>query len=527
MSVHGTFESGDFMVVVREHSTAKSDRSKLAHEMLDILVRWNVRHIFCCPGSTEAAFLDAFVDRDDVELVLVTHESIAISAAEGMARATGRPAVAYLHTNVGMANAIAHLTSATSSHAPVVILNGQKSSSLPGRGGFTTAAYARDAVRQYVKWAWVAESGKSLPGHLDRALRLSVSEPAGPVWLGVPQDVIEDGAHLAEDEASGRRGPSPVQRTRPDAEAVAAAAIALRASSRPVIVAGQEVARHGATAAVLALAEDLGAVVVHDGRRDFIRSTVPTTHPAVLPGGYAPTIPAVREADLLFFVGCRVFTEFEPPTSPEIPAGPVVIHSNVDAAEIGRLHPVDIGLVGNSDSVVQDVRAALAAMDLGPRPQWLAPVDGVATAAADVPFPGHQSLAAVIDELGTCIDPSADLVLDATTATGVISEWLTHNRADHMHSSISGSLGWGAGAALGVAFAQRATGNALKPVVVFLGDGVFQFGIQALWTAVRYKLPVVFIVLNNGSYSAVAAALHRFGGDAVRSGGSRRRYQWS
>ncbi|MGH3678855.1 MAG: thiamine pyrophosphate-binding protein, partial [Natronosporangium sp.] len=165
--------------------------TQVAHALLDVLQRWGVRRIYCCPGSTEAAVLDALVTRDDIRLVLVTHESVAVAMAEGEARTSGRPAVAYLHTNVGMANGLAHLTSAQLAYAPVVVLNGLKAATLAGRRAFTSADHPRDMVRQHVKWAHVSGLPEQVADDADRALHTAVSEPAGPVWLGLPQDLLD------------------------------------------------------------------------------------------------------------------------------------------------------------------------------------------------------------------------------------------------------------------------------------------------------------------------------------------------
>lgn len=127
-------------------------------------------------------------------------------------------------------------------------------------------------------------------------------------------------------------------------------------------------------------------------------------------------------------------------------------------------------------------------------------------------IPGHVGLGPVAAAIAEAIDPTATVILDATTASVPLLNALTH-RPDGIHSSISGSLGWGMGAALGAALARPE-----QPVVALLGDGVFQFGLPALWTAARYRLPVTFVVLNNRAYGAVASALNRFGGAASAGG---------
>jgi benzoylformate decarboxylase len=502
----------------------------VVHALLDTLVAWGVDRIFCCPGSTEAALLDALVTRDDVALVLVTHESVAVAAAEGQARLTGTPAVAYLHTHVGMANAVAHLVSAQLAHVPVVVLNGLKPAALAGRGGFTTAPYPRDLVRQHVRWAWQSVCATDVPGDLDRALHAAVVEPAGPVWLGLPQDLLESPVAAAPVTVTARTA----ARTRPGAEAVDAAASALRAALRPVLVAGSEVARQAACPLLVRLAETLAAPVLHEDRRDFQRSAFPSAHPHHL-GLYSAAHPAVADADVVLFAGARLFTEFDlPGATPDLPPGATVLHAHVDAAEVGRLRPVDVGLVGDLRETLTDLLAALdghtptdpgrvpalragagrLSAGAGPASSGAAGPSGGAGAGGPagpgVPaVPGHRRLGPVAAAIAAGLDPAATVVLDATTASVALLGALPL-RSDRTQCSISGSLGWGMGAALGVAFARPG-----KPVVALIGDGVFQFGIQALWTARRYRLPVTFVVLDNRAYGAVASALSRFGGAAA------------
>ena len=97
-----------------------------AAALFEVLRGWGVERVFTCPGSTEVAFLDASLRYPDVAVTLTTHESVAVAMADGYARVTGRPAVAYLHTNVGLANGLAHLGAARLARSPVVVLNGLK-----------------------------------------------------------------------------------------------------------------------------------------------------------------------------------------------------------------------------------------------------------------------------------------------------------------------------------------------------------------------------------------------------------------
>ena len=125
-----------------------------AAALFAVLRGWGVRHVFTCPGTTEVAFLDASLDYPEIAITLTTHESIAVALADGYARVTRQPTVAYLHTNVGLTNGLANLAAAQLARSPVVILNGLKPTAIQGRGGFTTALTIRDFARQYVKWDW-------------------------------------------------------------------------------------------------------------------------------------------------------------------------------------------------------------------------------------------------------------------------------------------------------------------------------------------------------------------------------------
>ena len=204
------------MTAVETRRTTRHGGTPATRALLDLLAAWDVTHLFCCPGSTEAAVLDALVDTEGPELVLVTHESVAVAMAEGAARLTGRPAVAYLHTTVGMANGLAHLVDAQLARTPVLVLNGLKASTLPGRGGFTTARHPDDMVRQHVKRTEVPVTAAEVPAVVDRALRAAVTEPSGPVWVGLPAGPPGvDGA--GRDATRGAAGPSGRDPARPGA----------------------------------------------------------------------------------------------------------------------------------------------------------------------------------------------------------------------------------------------------------------------------------------------------------------------
>jgi len=483
----------------RHEAQRRAPADSAAGAIFATLRAWGVDRVFICPGSTEAAFLDASLEHPDVELVLTTHEAVTVSMADGYARLTGRPAVAYLHTHLGLSNGLAHLSAAALGHSPVVVVTGLKATSLHGaEPGFTTTSDVRALPRQFVKWAHESASGDAIAGDLDHALRVATSAPAGPVFLGIAQDRMEAGgaAPLAPPRPDVALAPA-----RPAPGAVARAAELIARSRRPLVVAGAEAFRTGAVDALGALARAAGAPVVAEDRR-----TIERAEPFGL-DGYAGVLDgatdAARRADLVVLAGARTPIRFEHTAPPVLAPGVPVLRLD------GATH------------ALQDLAAALD----GPAPEALAFRDDAVQAhrarteqlrrdaddrAGAVPI----QVPALMRRLCSTLAPGTWLVDDSVTSqAALLDHALAHDANLRYLSTASGSLGWAMGAALGAAEARPG-----ERVVAVLGDGVFQFGIPALWTAVDRGLAVTFVVVNNGGYGAVKAALRRFDGMAVARG---------
>ncbi|WP_147376222.1 thiamine pyrophosphate-binding protein [Micromonospora radicis] len=475
----------------------------VADTMLDVLRDWGIDRIFSCPGSTEAAVLDALTGRTDPRLVLTTHESVAVSMADGLARATGNPTVAYLHANVGLTNGLSHLYAAQLAHSPVVVLNGVKHRSVQSHDGFTTARRMAELVQQYVKSAWQSQTAQLVPEEVNRAIRASVTEPVGPVWLALAQDLLEQRWTGTAPDVSAFRFEC---RGAPAPDAVRAAADLIRAAERPLLVAGNEVARSDAVDGVVRLSERCGIPVLHEELRSFERPGFPTDHPHFR-GRYHPQHPLVRAADVIVFLGVRLFNEFEPPTSPQIPPAARVVHAHPDPRRLGELHGVDVALTGDQELVVS---ALLTALPDTPTRQ-VPPRPGDEPRPTGGPRTGRRLRTTDVIEVLTDVLRDHVLVADATTAGDELQRRAVQRGPEDFFTTGSGSLGWGMGAALGVQL-----GLPHRRVAAIVGDGVFQFGIPALWSAARDRIPVTYVVLNNEGYAAVGRALRRLDGRAVR-----------
>lgn len=487
-----------------------------AQLILDYLESCNIKYIFGCPGTTEVALLDALVDRTALEYILVPQEGVAVSVAEGWARVTGQLGVVNLHASVGLANGVSQINAAQMGQAPLLILNCLKPRQILSRGAFTCAHDHQELVKQFTKWDWVSFRPKDLMGDLRRAVQMALTLPAGSTYLGIPQDLLE--AEVIEQQ------PVPVKITKhaPIKSEIVKAAELLSSSKFPLILVGSGVAIEGAMAEAIEMADCLGAAVVSENRLHMDYNSFPTDHPNYL-GPFKPNSPLLKQADAIFVVGTRLFVEFQPAVDPWLPPDLPIIHLYPEGSEIGRLYPVEIGLSGSVLEGLTDLNELLKklvneAEARGRYKQVKQLHDEYKANREEQLVKVRNKIPLKVPYLVECISKVMDelttVVVDAATSNDPFVEFLDrYNERSLYTSSTGGSLGWGLGAALGVKL-----GAPERKVLSVAGDGVFMFGNTALWTAAKYQIPVVFVVINNSSYAAVKAGLLRYNQQAAKKG---------
>lgn len=493
---------------------------KGAEAFLDILQTWCVDYFFGCPGTTEAPILDALVERKEPTFVLCTHEAVATSAADGYARASGRPGVVMLHGNVGLGNAVTYLYSAQTTHVPLIAVNFIKPRSILGRGAFTTTHDHQEMVKQYTKWDWQVIRPETLVEDLERAFRRAITPPSGPTYLAIPEDILN-----VEVDASGIAGPLQSElSSRPSAGDISRAADILTGARFPLLLAGSGVAQEGAMEHVIKLAHSLSAAVCCENRLHLDFNAYPTEE-AHFVGPFQPTADFVHRADVILAMGCKLFVEFIPPPKPWIPPETKLIHLHPDATQIGNLYRPQVGLCGSVKAGLEDLLSELPSrleereQVLSQREREVLKLHEAFIGRRDDYFEAIKNIqplkvGSLARELTGVVDPSSTLVLDATTSNDTIIEYVPRQDTKSLYASASaGSLGWGMGAALGVRM-----GSPDRRVICVVGDGVFMFGAPALHTAAKHHLPIVFIVINNSMYAAVKAGLLRYGGQAAEKG---------
>jgi benzoylformate decarboxylase len=320
-------------------------------------------------------------------------------------------------------------------------------------------------------------------------------------------------------------GPHPSQlRSRPAAVDIAQAAEMLAGARFPLLFAGAGVAQEDALEQVVKLADLLAAPVCCENRLNLDYNPYPTEERHFV-GPFQPWADFLQRADVIFAFGCRLFVEFVPPEKPWIPPEKKLIHLHPDAAEIGDLYRPEVGLCGSVRDGIEDLLTEL--------PGWL---NGREEALVDrddevrllheafinrrtdyfqsLQTSGYLRVGAIARELAGVVDSSTTVILDSATTNDVLVEYVPRHHAKSYHTcATGGSLGWGMGAAIGVKM-----GTPERKVICVVGDGSFMFGAPALLTAMKYNVPVTFLLVNNSSYAAVKAGLLRYKGEAAKKG---------
>ena len=481
---------------------------------LEILKQEGVSVMFGNPGTTELPLMDGLAREPGIHYVLALQEAVAISMADGYAQASGGLGAVNVHVSPGLGNAMGMLYDAFKAGAPLLLTAGQHDQSFT----VTEPILWSDlppVARPYVKWSTEAHRLEDLPRIVRRAVKTALAHPTGPVFLSLPVDVLNNVRDI-DLGSSTRVAPRIVG----DRAAIAEAAKLLARAERPLIVAGDAVASSDALAELAELAELVGAPVMNEGVAS--RCVFPFTHP--LYSGSMPRLgPQIKALlmrhDLLFSVGADLFTLSLPDDVEPMPAGMTVVHLDVDPWEIGKNYPAAVGILGDPKASLpelsEQVRKATGKQG---RPDAQKRTDAVRTAqqgrgqdlvmkaqadASRSPMPALT----LVHELARAVPPNAVLVEEAISSAPGIRDLFRCADAQSFFGLRGGGIGWGLPAAIGVKLALRD-----RPVVALIGDGSAMYTNQALWTAARESVAVVYVIFNNGSYRILKQRTHALKG---------------
>ena len=476
---------------------------KTGHEkLLEQLKADGIRYMFGNPGSSEEGLLDTLSRFPEIEYILALQETIAVAMADGYSRATQKPAVVQLHDGVGLGNGIGMIYQAFRGQAPLVVLAGEAGIAYDAMNAQMSANLV-DMARPVTKFAARVVHPGSLLRLLRRAIKMAATPPTGPVFLAVPQDILD-----APNDEPVFPTVVPTTRVAPEPAAIAAAAEILCQGENPLILMGDGVSRSGAQAELAQLAEVLGAGVWGVNSSEV---NLPQSHPLFcgLTGHMFGDQSArhVRDADVVVICGTYVFPEVFPSLTSPFKSDAKLIHIDLDPFEIAKNHPITIGLVSDPKltlkllaEAVTDLASPVQRNAAAVRGRALGDANRRAVAAARAQdemtrdaVPLHMS--AFAEELGRRLPKDAIIFDEVLTHSPELTRWLRLDLPGQFFQTRGGSLGVGIPGALGIKLAHPE-----RTVIGLTGDGGSMYTIQALWTAAHHRINAKLVICNNHSY---------------------------
>ena len=480
---------------------------------IELLQSEGVTHLFGNPGTTELPIMHALADYPDMRYVLGLQEAIVVAMADGYARASGELVACNVHVAPGLGNAMGSLFTAFNSGTPLIITAGQQEQ---GHGLTEPLLYAPlvPIAMPVVKWATEVTRLEDLPRIVHRAAKIATTPPTGPVFISLPGDILN--AFGAIDFGQATRVDT---RVRPSDESLRALAERLLRAERPVIIAGHEIIRSDALAEAARIAEVLGCPVYD--QTVLQGAHFPTHHPTYL-GPLSRDQKTVRARlepyDTAISLGSdflrmSVYSEVEP-----LPPHMAVIQIGLNDWEMGKTYPAEIAIRSDVKETLRVLtplvaelggaklrqRAAEALGALSGR-NWTASRKTRAEAAMAKASSRRMDSEWLMLTITDLLPQDAIIVDEALTTAASLPAYM-HVRDRHAYfGNVSGGIGWGIAAAVGIQLAQPE-----RKVVALLGDGSAMYSIQALWTAAHQKLPITFVIFNNGGYRSIKQRLKLF-----------------
>ncbi len=483
---------------------------------LALLKQEGVTHLFGNPGTTELPIMHALKEHPDLTYVLGLQESLVVAMADGFSRASGQLVACNVHVAPGLGNAMGSLYNAKFTGTPIILTAGQQE-----QGHGLTEPLLYDPLvpiaSPLVKWAVEVTRLEDLPRIVHRAAKVAMTPPTGPVFISLPGDILNAEAGL-ELGASTRVETA----TRPSDAVLERLAKRLLQAERPVIVAGDELVKSDALQTAAAFAEALGCPVY--------QQSVPygahfLSEHACFMGALSRDQRQVRDVlakyDLMIVLGAdpvrmSVWSEVDP-----LPEALPVVHIGQLDWDMGKNFAAEIAVKADLRETLLALTpllqtaggsrlAARASAALGQiaKGNWAARRASLATRIE------NSKAAKPIDPDWLCLQVAKALPKDAVvvneglTAARYLPDLVPYRDRFGYHGLASGGIGWGLPASVGVALAQ-----APRPVCCFSGDGSAMYSIQSLWTAARMKLPITFVIADNGGYRIIKQRLLAFHGN--------------
>ena len=472
-----------------------NDGTRTGGEILvDQLAIHGVRHVFCVPGESYLAALDAFHD-SKIALTVCRHESGAAMMAEAVGKTTGRPGICFVTRGPGASNASAGIHIARQDSSPMIVFVGQVGRPMREREAFQELDY-RAVFGSIAKWATEIDDPARIPELVSRAFHTACNGRPGPVVIALPEDML--GERVAVPDASAFE---PVE-TWPGLTDMSRLQKLLWAAKRPIALAGGSRWSEAACAALMRFAERFALPVATTFRRGHLFDALHPCYAGDIGIGPNPKLLArVKGADLVLLIGGRMsemssqsYTLFDIP-EPQMQ----LVHVHPGAEELGRVYHPRLA--------IQAAPTAFCSALEGLQPPHEIPWKGEAAVAhADylawseqaTSQPGAVNLGEIMVWLRENLPRDAIVTLGAGNFSAWVHRFYRVRQFGGLVGPTAGSMGYGFPAALAMQ-----TLNPQRIVVCVAGDGDFLMTGQDFATAVQYKLPVIVVLADNSLYGTI------------------------
>jgi len=461
--------------------------------LVDQLVAQGVEHVFCVPGESYLAVLDAFHDAN-LNVTVCRKEGGATMMADASARLTGRPGIAFVTRGPGATNAMPAIHIAEHDDVPLILFIGQVGREMRERGAFQEMNY-RALFGSTTKWATEIDDPARIPEIVSRAFHVAMQGRPGPVVIGLPEDMLTDQAAV-EDAARVER-----IETYPGKPQIEQLQELLSQAKAPVVILGGGGWTPQAVADMRQFAQRFQLPVSTVFRRAMLFDYGHECYIGELGISPNPKLKArIESADLVLIVGDRMaelqsqsYTLFEIPNPRQ-----KLVHVHAAAEELGRVYHPHLGVHATPAAFC----AALAELQPPKEIAWAdataSHADYIAWTEKPSPSPGSVHIGEIAIYVRDHITADAIITNGAGNFAGWVQRYMRYRSFGTQLAPTSGSMGYGVPAAVGAKRVQPE-----RTVICFAGDGDFLMNGQEFATAVQYDLPIVVVLLDNGMYGTI------------------------
>lgn len=470
-------------------------KATAATRLVETLIANGITHVFCVPGESYLAVLDALHEyRDQIKVVTCRHEAGAANMAVAYGKLTGKPGICFVTRGPGATHGSIGVHTAQQDSVPMIFFVGQVARTDKGREAFQEVDYGA-AFGPLCKLAFEIDDPARMVELCNRAFATAMQGRKGAVVVALPEDM------LVEPATDRKAAPVSVVRSGLDPSFLQAFAKRLEAAERPVLVLGgtgwTEVALNGFSKWI----ETLGLPVVLSFRR---KDLIANNHPSYIGDlGLGPNpklVQRINSADLIIAIGARLGENPSQAYSlltPEESAAKL-IHIHADPEELNRVWPASLATACDTASAAEALSGLSIRRSWSNAP-WLTEARAdLAAFIAPVKVTGPVNLSEVFTHLGKTLAPDAIVANGAGNYAAWLHRYYPHQRFATQLAPTSGAMGFGFPAAIAakIMYPER-------QVVAVAGDGCFMMLSQELATAVQYDANLIIIVVDNGSYGTI------------------------